>query len=656
MPALEPAALEWDGDGQPRSAAFGDVYFSRHNGLEETRYVFLTHNHLAERWAALQPGTTFTVAETGFGTGLNFLAAWQLWERTAPEGTRLQMISVEKYPLSPADLDQSLALWPELAGYAEALRQAYPLPTAGFHRLTFAAGRVSLTLLLGDAAERFSQLHARVDAWFLDGFAPARNPQMWSDALFAQIARLSRAGTTFATFTAAGLVRRGLQAQGFDVEKVPGFGRKREMLRGQCQAPVTDPEPRPWFRTPPAPRGRRAAVIGGGLAGCSTAFALARRGWQVTLLERGDRLAAEASGNPQGALYLKLPPQPTTASRIQLAGYQFTQHLLTDLLEAQRGQAWDRCGLLQLAYDAAEQRRQQKLIDRAHYPPALVQAVDAATASQLAGQAGLPGGLLFPDGAWVSPGSLCQALADHPAIQLQTGSDVQRLAQRDGSWTLLDGADTPLLQADCVVLANAAAAQRFSQCDHLPLKPIRGQVSYRTAPAHLPPLPLVLCAHGYIAPPRAGRYCFGASFNLHETTSALREEDHRHNLGLLEELFPALLEEGHEGPAPSGRVGFRCATPDYLPLVGPLPDYAAYLEQYAALRHNARAPLSAPAQAWPGLYINAGHGSKGLTTAPLCGELLAAQISEEPWPLEIALAEALHPARFIIKNLSRRTI
>ena len=222
--------IEWR-EGQPYASEFQDVYFSTDNGLEESRFVFLTQNNLATRFSALN-AESFTIAETGFGTGLNFLSAWQLWSELAPANSQLHFISIEKYPLSIADLSKALAHWPTLHDYSQPLQAQYTQLPTGKHPLSFANGKVLLSLLIGDISEILPQLNTQVDAWFLDGFSPAKNPDMWSSALFLRMAKLAHAQTTFATFTSAGDVRRGLQAAGFQVQKLAGFGKKREMLRG----------------------------------------------------------------------------------------------------------------------------------------------------------------------------------------------------------------------------------------------------------------------------------------------------------------------------------------------------------------------------------------------------------------------------------------
>lgn len=223
-------AIEWR-EGQPYASAFEDVYFSTDDGLAETQYVFLAQNELVARFQALN-NQIFSIAETGFGTGLNFLSTWQLWDELAPAGSQLHFYSVEKYPLDLTDISKALSYWPTLNAYSQQLVTQYQQLSPGQHNLSFADGNVVLHLLIGDIADTLPLLSEQIDAWFLDGFAPAKNPDMWSSALFKKMAALASQQTTFATFTSAGVVRRGLLDAGFSVVKLPGFGKKREMLRG----------------------------------------------------------------------------------------------------------------------------------------------------------------------------------------------------------------------------------------------------------------------------------------------------------------------------------------------------------------------------------------------------------------------------------------
>ena len=655
-PVLPHAQLDWDDQGLPRSRVFDDVYFSDLSGLDETRYVFLEQNRLQERFAALPVGGRLVIGETGFGTGLNFLCAWQLFEQHAVAGARLHFVSVEKYPLSLPDLQRALALWPQLKPFADQLLAQYVAIHQGFQRLVLDNGRVTLTLLIGDALEQLPQLDAQIDAWFLDGFAPAKNPDMWTAELFAQLARLAAPDSTISTFTSTGWVRRLLNAAGFKMKRTPGIGHKWEILRGTFlgwpqDAPALETA-KPWFARPAPPTGeRRALVIGAGLAGCASAASLAARGWQVSLLDRHDALAREASGNPQGVLYLKLSAHGTALSQLILSGFGHTRRLLEHL---QRGVDWDDCGVLQLAFNAKEAERQAQLA--AAFPDNLLHTLDREHCELRAGIALQSGGLFYPEGGWVHPPALCEWQAAHPNIQVQTHNDVLELRRTDGQWQAWDG-DTLLAEAPVVVLAGAAEINRFPYSADLPLKRIRGQITRLSQTSASSSLSTVVCAEGYVAPARLGEHTLGASFDFHNDDLTPTAAEHAGNLKMLEEISPDLVTrlgaDTLQPEALEGRAAFRCTSPDYLPIVGPLADAEAFTDAYSALSKDARKIPDIPCPWLNGLYVNSGHGSRGLITAPISGELLAAWLDAEPLPLPRAVAEACHPNRFALRRLIR---
>ncbi len=657
MKAVLPhAQLDWDDQGRPRSRVFDDVYFSDKSGLDETRYVFLEQNRLAERFAALPASGRLVIGETGFGTGLNFLCAWQLFEQHAVTGARLHFVSVEKYPLSPADLQRALALWPELKPLADQLLTHYVAIHQGFQRITLANGRVTLTLLIGDALEELPQLDAQIDAWFLDGFAPAKNPDMWTAELFVELARLAAPGSTISTFTSTGWVRRLLNAAGFKMKRTPGIGHKWEILRGEFLGwPAEVPPPaaqKPWFARPaPIVGERRALVIGAGLAGCATASSLAARGWQVTLLERHAAVAQEASGNPQGVLYLKLSAHGTALSQLIVSGFGYTRRLLETL---QRGTDWDGCGVLQLAFNTKEAERHAQLAQA--FPEDLLQWLDQPEAQARAGVGVSHGGLYYPEGGWVHPPALCQAQAAQANIELLSHCEALQLRKVDDQWQALDG-ERLLASAPVVVLAGAAEIKRFAQSAELPLKRIRGQITRLAETAESQTLATVVCAEGYVAPARLGEHTLGASFDFNSDDLTPTTAEHAGNLAMLEEISSDLVARLHISGQPvenlQGRAAFRCTSPDYLPIVGPLADREAFLDTYAALSKDARQVPDVACPWLDGLYVNSGHGSRGLITAPLSGELLAAWLDNEPLPLPRSVAEACHPNRFALRQLIR---
>ncbi|QTF92268.1 tRNA (5-methylaminomethyl-2-thiouridine)(34)-methyltransferase MnmD, partial [Halomonas sp. BM-2019] len=471
LAALETARLDWrrddTGEEAPRSATFDDVYFSRHDGRAETEHVFLAANRLPERFAAWQAHRPFVIGETGFGTGLNMLCAWACFDAHAPAGARLHLVSTEKFPLAREDLARALAAWPDLAHRAAALVAQWPEPVAGVHRL-WLDGRVTLDLHFGDAAERLALLDGRVDAWFLDGFAPARNPEMWQPALFLAMAARSRPGATFATFTCAGPVKRGLKAAGFHWRKVPGFGRKREMLAGEIATPPLDERRArtPWFTPPPAQPPHRVAVIGAGIAGASAAAALARRGVAVTLIDRFDR-ARLGETHLQGALYVKLAVETNRQSRTYLAGLLYSRRWLEALDPEQR--LWHPSGVLQLALSEKEQARQARFLASHPLPPSVVRGLDAEAASAAAGIRVQVPALDYPSAAWVRPLELCVRLAGTPGVRFRQG-EVTALRESTAGWTLTL-ADGEALEADQVVIAGASEAAAVAQTAALPLQP-----------------------------------------------------------------------------------------------------------------------------------------------------------------------------------------
>jgi len=226
---LHPATLQFAPDGTPRSELFDDIYHSADGGLEQARHVFLNGNNLPERWRGRD---RFVIVETGFGLGLNFLASWAAWREDAARSRVLHFISCELHPFQVDDLERVHANWPELAPLAAQLRARWPALTDGMHCLHLEDGRVCLTLYFGDACEGLAQIDARADAFFLDGFSPAKNPAMWSTQLFHLLSRLAAPGATLATWSVAGKVREGLRHARFTVSMSPGFGGKRQMLRG----------------------------------------------------------------------------------------------------------------------------------------------------------------------------------------------------------------------------------------------------------------------------------------------------------------------------------------------------------------------------------------------------------------------------------------
>ncbi|MCK9284001.1 MAG: bifunctional tRNA (5-methylaminomethyl-2-thiouridine)(34)-methyltransferase MnmD/FAD-dependent 5-carboxymethylaminomethyl-2-thiouridine(34) oxidoreductase MnmC [Rhodocyclaceae bacterium] len=637
-PAIVPARLEFNPQGIPLSAAYNDVYHSADGGLEQARHVFIRGNALPGRW---QQRRLFTVLETGFGLGLNFLATWQAWRDDPQRCERLHFVSTELHPFRREDLDILHRRWPELAALARQLHDAWPPLTPGFHRLLLDGGRVTLTLLLGDAATQLPTLAARADALYLDGFAPARNPGLWLPMLLRSATRLCATDATLATWSVAINVRETLVREGWALEKRPGFGRKREMLCGRLHSrrPI-----RASLATATVAC-RRALVIGAGVAGCAIAERLAARGWAVHLLERHDAPAQEASGNPAGLLHPAISGDDNAMARIVRASHLYAFRLLQTLGAIDPTLAWSPCGILQVARDAAQEAEQRKTCATLGFPDDYVRFVTRAQAEVLAGTRLPAGGWHYPGGAWVSPPTLCRALLRRGGerIVARYRCEVAQLQPTDDGWRALDAAGTALAEAPLAILANAYDVLRLRPDCVLPLTRIRGQVSFLPEDA-LPDLRLALCGNGYVTPAAAGMHCFGATYDLDDDDPQPRADSHAVNLGHLRALLPEADLSGFVAATLPGRVGFRTAARDRMPLVGSLPDVTAPLRLGAQLSQVSR--LS-------GLHVLTGLGSRGMVFAPLAAELLAAQLEDEPLPLERKLVDALDPARFLLREQRR---
>lgn len=654
--AIQPANLEFNAEGTPVSRDFDDVYFSNDNGLEETRYVFLDGNQLNARFPT-HPRSLFVVAESGFGTGLNFLTLWQMFDQfhaAHPDATlqRLHFISFEKFPLTAHDLRLAHQHWPELASWAEQLQAQWPPHLGGCHRLLLDGGRVTLDLWLGDINDLTDKLddsmNQKVDAWFLDGFAPAKNPDMWSQHLFNAMARLARPGATLATFTSAGFVRRGLQEAGFTMQKTKGFGRKRDMLVGRMDQMLEIPAQTPWFSRS-ASTSREVAIVGGGIASALLSLALLHRGWQVTLYCADDAPAKGASGNRQGALYPLLSAHDPALSQFFPVAFTFARRLY-DALPVAFDHDW--CGVTQLGWDEKSQQKIAHMLSLG-LPLEIARAVNAQQITETAGVDTGCDGIHYPLGGWLCPADLTTAaiaLAQSRGLTVHYSRQVASLHHTE-HWNLhfITG---DVAQHTCVVLANGHPISQFIQTEKLPLYPVGGQVSHIPTSPALEKLKQVLCYDGYLTPqnPSNGHHCIGASYHRGETDMRYSEDDQQQNRQRLLNCFPqADWAKEVDTSAGDARCGVRCATRDHLPMAGNVPDYEATLEAYQDLAENRDTAVSAPV--YPQLFMLGGLGSRGLCSAPLLAEVLAAQMSDEPVPLDSVTLAGLNPNRLWVRKL-----
>jgi tRNA 5-methylaminomethyl-2-thiouridine biosynthesis bifunctional protein len=601
---LTAARPEYDERGVLRSPLYGDVYASADGALAQAAHVFLRANGLPERW---QAGRSFVLLETGFGAGINFLATWQAFRSHAPEPCRLHYLAVEKHPFSRDDLQSIWARTQHGRLPVDEVLERYPPLIAGMHRLHLDDGRVSLTLIFGDVEAVLPEVDARVDAFYLDGFAPSRNPQMWSPTVFAQVARLAAPGATASTYTVAGSVRERLQAVGFTVRKAPGFGSKNEMLCARFEGRSID--------VPPRARTTRAVVIGAGLAGSACAAALASRGVDVQVIEQHGAPAQEASGNPAGLVMPAFSQDWNPATRLTVAALLHARRELSPLA----AQAWFDTGVLQLARDASHEKRHANIIERFALPPEVIRMASAEEGSALVGSRVAANGWWLA-GGWADPAAICRyALRNVPCVFDRRAG---RLARGDdGDWQVFDAEGKAITAAPWVIVANAHAARRLLPEASLPLGVTRGQIS-RLPQRSGAVLRAPVCREGYITPAFEGMHCIGASYQPGTDDVVERPEDTRGNLDRLERLLPGYAA-GVDPAGLTGRAALRTVAPDRMPVVGAFPG-----------AQNA------------GLLTCLALASRGITYAPLLAEAVACLVTGEPSPLEAGLVRAVAPGRF----------
>ena len=697
------AKLNWSNSNTPVATDFDDVYFSKDDCMGEVDHVFIEGNQLRQRFQTNSYSKShankhhFIIAETGFGTGLNFLLTLQLWLASPiSRDKQLHFISVEQFPISRSELAKAHTLWPELAELAHTLQLHYPPTLQGMHyrELDLCDSYpnslpIKLSLLFNEAQLGFSQLHSTthiseialptegVDAWFLDGFSPSKNPEMWQDNLFHLMARLSfnqsdDAYTSLATFTAAGFVRRGLKQVGFSMSKRKGFGRKRDMLVGKFKGVPTSTAPLkastrkqaygdfwPIFRPNFTLRSHQqsVAIIGAGISGLTTAASLAKAGFKVDVFESRDDAMQEASGNPQAVLFPKLSPHRTPFSEFNLLSLNFAVSHYLQLNQQQP--VFTQCGLLQC--EAKETKAQLQELAQCFSP--LMQFVSAKQASDISQTQIKDDALYYPDLGFVDTQALKELLLKQSGIKFHPNCTVLSIkkTELDSSKWVIDFNETPSTQSDFVVICNANAAQQLLPNNNMSLKNIRGQITQvsrdNTAP-HFPDLKTTVCHKGYINPSvnKSGEstLSFGATFDLHKHTSQGDEASDNYNLSQLKNYLPDFSslkpKPANDNETWQSRVNFRCTANDYMPVVGPLNNTDLDNSDFDFYRKNAHAHIPTPLACHEGLFINIGYGSRGFTTAPISAEVIKSYLTASIQPLPKALIKAIHPGRFYIKH------
>lgn len=671
--------LIFQDNGAPYSKEFDDIYFDNKTGCEQSKNVYIEANSILERLKNNKE--LFTIAETGFGTGLNFILTLEAYKKatshlsedcikkTSPsENKKLHFISVEKYPLTKEELAKSFLLFPHLIEFYQPLLEQYPDDITNIINETilcdFFDGAVSLTLYIGDATEKYTALKSSkegiIDAWYLDGFSPRKNPEMWSIELFSQIARLAKEQSTLSTFTIAGFVRRQLIEVGFRLQKIETSGVKKEILRAIYQQ--TKIVGKSFQTRPRIIKPQHVAIIGGGIASACAAYFLTTQGVRVTLYCKDNKVAQGASSNAIGALYPLLHQKRDDISEFYETAFSHALHLYHTILEQGFKFSHQWCGLLEISYKESLRKRQSLFEEIQAWPKSLIHSVDSKQSSQLSGLPLQHGGLFMPKAGWIAPQELVSALLDASKttnrLRIENNIKVESLTQNtDQSWILNieKGNTKKQLKENVVIVCGGADSIHINTVNQLPLTSVRGQITSMKTDDNMSKLSTVICHKGYLTPAHKNIHCIGATFDKNSFDITANQEGDEYNINMLNQCLPK-LSEWTTKDVTSARARLRCMTPDHLPLVGAMPNIQEHTEKYAHLRKDKNWKFYEAAPSITNLYVLTGLGARGLCSAPLAAEILAADICGTPYPVDSKMLFNLSPNRFVIRDLIKRKI
>ncbi len=621
---LKSPDLLWKSDDTPESTAHGDIYYPAGEGIAAAQHVFLTPNRIPDKWQS--HSGPFTIGELGFGTGLNFFLTLKEWhECPDKKATWLHFISCEKHPLKPEDIEKALLCYPELSDLTSLFLSKLTEPLAGVQRIPFHDLSASLTLLYGDAAETLAKLDQRsvVDAWYLDGFAPGKNPEMWASELISLMSSLSAPGATFGTFTAAGHVRRSFEESGFEVTKFKGFAGKRESICGKLSS-----EQAMHKKSNPLPRS--AALIGGGLAAACLAESLTRRGIEVHILEKQSEIALGASGNPAGILLPYITLSPTIPSRFYLKAFQYALNSYPEeLLNRKPILHFPSTQRLEKLLKKFDQTELSKNIAHVVTPSFIKEQFQIESPSSA---------FLYPNGAWVRPREICNHLTQSSSLKNHIAVNTEALSftRENEQWHVFDSDQSEIISTDILILTNAYDCQQFDQSSWLPVEPVRGQLIRTKEQPFSKDLSAILCYDGYCLPADNGFHTLGATYDHHNLTAKPLESDTQTILKRIQQWCPEFRFES----ATFARVAFRTTTYDRFPLLGKVPDFE-------------RAKERAEIEYINNLYVATGFGSRGLISCPLAAEILSAEICGEVLPVDEDIYRALQPERYMKRCIER---
>jgi tRNA 5-methylaminomethyl-2-thiouridine biosynthesis bifunctional protein len=672
-------------DGSKSHAPQDDNYYSLHfnksysnskSSYLQSDFIFIQKNQIKRRLSAAIGN--FTIAEIGFGMGLNFLLTLQAYQKlqqdTLTKLVPLHFISVEKYPLSKMQLKASLSMLTQLEYFSSALIESYPdtfnEALAQCHQANFLNGQVRLTLIIDESVQGLSSLKSPkgglVDAWYLQNMSSNKTPDMLNELLFTHIGRLSKEQATLTTLMVKPFVKQHLVDIGFRIENQVTPDKSKEMFYAVMQSnPVTK---KGYQLSPHITKPKHVSIIGGGIASACVAHALTKQGIKVTLYCKDKSLAQGGSSNAMGAIYPLLHQETDDISDFYQQAFWHAKALYTEI--ASKGFPFDHkwCGLLEISYKEALIKRQELFEKLNTWPKSLIHGVNAQEASKLA-NIDLPyGGLFMPHAGWVSPQGLVSSIFNVSkatnCLTIITDTHITKIQQVTNNTTTKSNKSWRLyskqgeFNASVLVVCAGADSIDIEQLKPLPLTPTRGQVTSMASNTHINKLSTVICHKGYLTPENKGTHCIGATFQKNDTNVNTNRVDDHYNLTTLRKCLPELSKKinWQEQDISSSKARLRCMSRDHLPLVGAVPDIKQHIQAYPHLAKDKNWPYNQPAPCIDNLYILLGLGARGLCSAPLAADILAAELCNTPYPMTKQKIFNLSPNRFIVRDIIKRKV
>ncbi len=608
--------ISLDDWGCAYSPEFGDVYASNDGAYEQSRFVFLGGNRLPERW---QGKAQFTIVENGFGLGTNFLTTLKAWREDPKRSGKLFYLAIEGFPLQGTDIKTFASS--ALRAEAEELAYKWSTVTPGVHRLTFDGGRVVLDLYFMPASAAAKKLPGAFDAFYPDGFSPKKNPEMWEPRLLKAICSHAKEDATLATWCVASAVRKAFNEAGFTIQKVPGFGHKSEMTVGRFEPKFKHRRSTAFLSTANEPQ--TAIVIGAGLAGSAVACELASRGVKVQVIDAGPVGASGASALRWGVVHAQPSGDDNQLFRLTRSGLEKLQEELSSYPELVRTS-----GLFQMARDEGELQKWQQWFAQSKpfaFPNDFLRLMSAEEAKSKIGLKPRLGGLWHEGAGIVAVAEWVRARLNRSGTSLLLNTRVGSLSKHDQKWQAKDAFRQIIAEADVVVVCCAAETANLLPGIELPLTRWKGRLSLLCDGA-LADLKGAVTGPGYAIHSPDSWIGVGATYESSDKQMS-PQEAHLKNLSHLKDLFPQLSHADAAG----FYEGFRCVAPDRLPVVG-------------------QVSATGDFQNASGIYVSCAMGSRGTVFNELAAKVIAAQMFNEPIPLEADLLRAIDPSRFLKKS------